>query len=103
MKCVKCRLTNPHPLRVVTDDREEGHAIDRHGHQGETNRKESVIRVKKRINPIVSSMVVTRGPLTNAGSSLSRLSPIGSKVPSVTATSVLVAITIPATIATQRS
>ena len=64
---------------------------------------EKVIRERNKIKPIVSNKVVTSGPLIKAGSRFSRLNPIGSNVPNVTAISVLVAMTIPATSATQRS
>jgi len=58
---------------------------------------------KNKINPILSNRVVTRGPLTNAGSRFNPFSAIGNKVPKVTAVMVLAAITNPATTATQRS
>ena len=52
---------------------------------------------------MVSSIVVTNGPLIKAGSSFKCFKPIGNKVPKVTATIVLVAITTPAIKATHLS
>jgi hypothetical protein len=59
--------------------------------------------VKNCRKPKLSNNVVTNGPLISAGSRLKRLKVIGNSVPSITATILLEAITIPATTATQRT